>query len=130
MTSTTVAELAAELQKPTDTLLEQLASAGVNKASATDAVSDADKQQLLSHLQSSHGTATTARKKITLVKKSTSEIKQADARGGARTIQVEVRKKRTFVRRDDEAVTPKPVDAELERRVAAAAEEAESLRLE
>ena len=130
MTSTTVAELASELNKPTETLLEQLASAGVQKAKPTDVLSDADKQTLLSYLQTSHGTATSARKKITLVKKSTSEIKQADARGGARTIQVEVRKKRTFVRRDDEAVTAKPADIELERRVAAAEAEAESLRAE
>ena len=130
MTSTTVAELASELNKPTETLLEQLASAGVQKAKPTDVLSDADKQTLLSYLQTSHGTATNARKKITLVKKSTSEIKQADARGGARTIQVEVRKKRTFVRRDDEAVTAKPADIELERRVAAAEAEAESLRAE
>ena len=130
MTSTTVAELASELNKPTETLIEQLASAGVKKGKPTDIVSDADKQTLLTYLQTAHGTATTARKKITLVKKSTSEIKQADARGGARTIQVEVRKKRTFVRRDDEAVTAKPADLELERRVAAAEAEAESLRAE
>ncbi len=130
MTSTTVAELASELNKPTETLIEQLASAGVKKGKPTDIVSDADKQTLLTYLQAAHGTATTGRKKITLVKKSTSEIKQADARGGARTIQVEVRKKRTFVRRDDEAVTAKPADLELERRVAAAEAEAESLRAE
>ncbi len=130
MTSTTVAELASELNKPTETLIEQLASAGVKKGKPTDIVSDADKQTLLTYLQTAHGTATTARKKITLVKKSTSEIKQADARGGARTIQVEVRKKRTFVRRDDEAMTAKPADLELERRVAAAEAEAESLRAE
>ena len=130
MTSTTVAELAAELNKPTETLIEQLASEGVKKGKPTDIVSDADKQTLLTYLQTAHGTATTARKKITLVKKSTSEIKQADARGGARTIQVEVRKKRTFVRRDEEAVTAKPADLELERRVAAAEAEAESLRAE
>ncbi|MDE2616633.1 MAG: translation initiation factor IF-2, partial [Burkholderiales bacterium] len=61
----------------------------------------ADKQRLLGFLQASHGTATAERKKITLTKKSTSEIKQADASGKARTIQVEVRKKRTFVRRED-----------------------------
>ena len=135
MTSTTVAELAAELHKPTETLLEQLASAGVTKKGSTDTVSDADKQQLLAHLQSAHGTVAPARKKITLVKKSTSEIKQADARGGARTIQVEVRKKRTFIRRDDEAVTAKPdepseQDLELARREAAAQVEAEAIRQE
>ena len=102
MSSTTVAEFANELKKPTDTLLEQLKAAGVAKSSASDALTEGDKQMLLSHLQASHGTASAERKKITLVKKSTSEIKQADATGKARTIQVEVRKKRTFVKRDDE----------------------------
>ena len=67
----------------------------------TDALSEADKQKLLGYLQASHGTAAPERKKITLVKKSTSEIKQADSTGKARTIQVEVRKKRTFVKRDE-----------------------------
>src|SRR5512140_2205297 len=101
MSSTTVAEFASELKKSTDTLLEQLRSAGVAKSAATDALSEADKQKLLGYLQASHGTATGERKKITLVKKSTSEIKQADSSGKARTIQVEVRKKRTFVKRDE-----------------------------
>src|SRR6478752_5092776 len=101
MSSTTVAEFAAELKKSPDTLLEQLRSAGVAKSAPTDSLSEADKQKLLGYLQASHGTATPDRKKITLVKKSTSEIKQADSTGKARTIQVEVRKKRTFVKRDD-----------------------------
>ena len=107
MTSTTVAEFAAELNKPTSILLEQLSAAGVKKNAGTDPVTESDKQKLLGHLKASHGTAGGERKKITLVKKSTSEIKQADATGRARTIQVEVRKKRTFIKRDDE-VTPVP----------------------
>src|SRR6478752_5124534 len=101
MSSTTVAEFAAELKKSPDTLLEQLRSAGVTKSAPSDSLSEVDKQKLLGYLQASHGTATAERKKITLVKKSTSEIKQADATGKARTIQVEVRKKRTFVKRDE-----------------------------
>ena len=101
MSSTTVAEFATELKKSTNTLLEQLQSAGVAKLAATDALTDADKHKLLGFLQVSHGTASADRKKITLVKKSTTEIKQADATGKARTIQVEVRKKRTFIRREE-----------------------------
>ena len=101
MSSNTVAEFAAELKKSPETLLEQLQSAGVPKQAASDALTETDKQKLLSHLQAAHGSAD--RKKITLTKKSTSEIKQADATGKARTIQVEVRKKRTFVKRDDVA---------------------------
>jgi translation initiation factor IF-2 len=138
MTSTTVAELAAELNKPTGLLLEQLEAAGVGKASETDKVSESDKQALLNHLKASHGTAGTERKKITLVKKSTTEIKQADATGRARTIQVEVRKKRTFVKRDDELAAPAEVapepavpvvdEAELARREEEARRQAELLR--
>ena len=111
MSSTTVSEFAGELKKSTDTLLDQLKSAGVPKASASDVLTDSDKQKLLTFLQTSHGTASVERKKITLVKKSTTEIKQADATGKARTIQVEVRKKRTFVQRDDEVETTAADDA-------------------
>ena len=137
MTSTTVAEFAAELKKPAETLLEQLRSAGVAKSSASDALSEVDKQKLLSYLQASHGTGTGERKKITLTKKSTTEIKQADATGKARTIQVEVRKKRTLIKRDDEPVTSagtaepaEPVldHAELARREEEARRQAELIR--
>ena len=142
MSSMTVAEFAKELKKTTDTLLEQLKSAGVAKAAASDTLTEADKQRLLGFLQASHGTATGERKKITLVKKSTTEIKQADATGKARTIQVEVRKKRTFVRRDDVLDAPAPVvkpqeaeestpvidHAELSRREEEARRQAELIR--
>ncbi len=140
MTNTTVAEFAKELKKSPDTLLEQLKSAGVPKGSAADELTDADKQKLLGFLKASHGTDTPERKKITLVKKSTSEIKQADATGKARTIQVEVRKKRTFVKRDEndaaenEAVeAPEPIvpildQAELARREEEARRQAEFIR--
>jgi translation initiation factor IF-2 len=106
MSNTTVAEFANELKKSNETLLEQLRSAGVAKSAASDALSDSDKQKLLAYLQTAHGTVSGERKKITLVKKSTSEIKQADSSGKARTIQVEVRKKRTFVKRDDGTDAP------------------------
>ncbi len=142
MSSKTVAEFANELKKSTDTLLDQLKSAGVAKSAASDPLTELDKQRLLSYLQASHGTATGERKKITLVKKSTTEIKQADASGKARTIQVEVRKKRTFVRRDDaldapaeapeheveQDVTPEIDHAELSRREEEASKQAELIR--
>ena len=139
MSSITVAEFAAELNKTPETLLAQLRSAGVPKMTATDTVSEADKQQLLAHLQASHGTAVNERRKITLVKRSTSEIRQSDATGKARTIQVEVRKKRTFVKREGgpegtvEAPVQAPIapaveEAELERRQAEAARQNELLR--
>jgi translation initiation factor IF-2 len=143
MSSTTVAEFAKELKKPTDTLIEQLKAAGVDTSSESDSLTEKDKQKLLTHLQTSHGTATTERKKISLVKKSTSEIKQADATGKARTIQVEVRKKRTFVKRDENepenvdtpepqapvaAVQPVIDHAELARREEDARRQAELIR--
>ena len=111
MSSITVAEFALELKKSPETLLEQLKAAGVGKAAPSDALTDGDKQKLLVYLQASHGTASADRKKITLVKKSTSEIKQADATGKARTIQVEVRRKRTFIQRDEGAEGSAEVDA-------------------
>ncbi|MFT3665663.1 translation initiation factor IF-2 [Piscinibacter sp.] len=132
MASTTVAQLAAELNRPAAALLEQLQSAGVKKASADDMLSEADKERLLDFLRSAHGTAGGERKKITLTRKSTSEIKQADASGKARTIQVEVRKKRTFVKRDDvgaeEPAAPVIDEAELQRREEEARAHAELLR--
>lgn len=145
MSSTTVAEFATELKKTPEILLDQFRSAGVAKASPSDAITEADKQRLLGHLKAAHGTAEPERKKITLVKKSTSEIKQADATGRARTIQVEVRKKRTFIQRDEahgapaEAPAPAPApaaapsaplidEAELARREEEARRQAELLR--
>ncbi len=102
MSTTTVADFAAELKKTTDTLLKQLNNAGVGKSANTDTLSDVEKNQLLTHLKISHGdTSVTERKTITMVKKSTSEIRQSDASGKVHAVQVEVRKKRTFVQRDD-----------------------------
>ena len=134
MTSTTVAEFANELKKSPETLLEQLQAAGVAKAAGADTLSESDKQKLLGYLQASHGTVVADRKKITLVKKSTSEIKQADASGKARTIQVEIRKKRTFIKREDGS-DASPADDEgnelaVENRVDSRAEDAELLRRE
>ncbi len=111
MSSTTVSEFATELKKSPETLLEQLKSAGVAKAAASDVLTESDKQHLLSYLQASHGTASPERKKITLVKKSTSEIKQADSTGKVRTIVVEKRKQRTFIRRDEDVESGEAVSA-------------------
>ncbi len=119
MASTTVAIFAAELQMPVDVLLEQLRSSGVAKANAEEVVNETDKEKLLAHLRRAHGDEAPKRK-ITLVRKQTSEIKQADATGKARTIQVEVRKKRVFVQRD-----PAEVAAEAAAEAAAQAAAAE-----
>ena len=104
MASINVEKFAAELKMPTEVLLEQLRSAGVRKESAQDGLTESDKAALLQALRRAHGGGEEeTKKKITITRKQTSEIKQADASGRARTIQVEVRKKRTFVQRDDGA---------------------------
>jgi translation initiation factor IF-2 len=99
MSSNTVAQFATELKMPANVLLEQLRSAGVDLKSVNDAVTDSDKAKLLDSLRRAHGGSGEG-KKITLTRRQTSEIRQADATGRSRTIQVEVRKKRVFVKRD------------------------------
>ena len=102
MASNNVAQFATELKMSADVLLTQLRSAGVVKSSTLDDLSKEDKDRLLEHLRRTHGVeADGDTKKITLTRKETTEIKQADATGKSRTIQVEVRKKRTFVKRDE-----------------------------
>ncbi|MFZ6754866.1 translation initiation factor IF-2 [Undibacterium sp. Dicai25W] len=118
MASNNVAQFATELKMSADLLLTQLRAAGVDKNSTSDSLTKEDKDRLLEHLRRSHGSAVdNEKKKITLTRKETTEIKQADATGKSRTIQVEVRKKRTFVKRDevvaDDAAARTPV-AEVE----------------
>jgi translation initiation factor IF-2 len=118
-----VDDFAKELNVPVARLLEQLASAGVSKLGAADAVSADDKAALLAYLHKQHGNVG-ERRKITLTRRSTTEIKQADSTGKARTIQVEVRKKRVFVKRESGA--PEEVEQSAEVR---AEQEAEQARL-
>jgi translation initiation factor IF-2 len=92
-------------------LLEQLRAAGVDKKQPDDALSDQDKSRLLDYLRRAHGSAE-QKNKITLTRKQTSEIKKTDATGKYRTVQVEVRKKRVFVKRDPAEVTAAAVAAE------------------
>ncbi len=110
MASTTVSQFATELRVPAQLLLEQLSAAGVLKKAESDALSEDDKSRLLESLRKAHGGGGD-KKKITLTRKQTTEIKQADASGKARTIQVEVRKKRVFVKRDGAAPEVEPVVA-------------------
>src|SRR6185312_14826342 len=139
MASNNVAQFAAELKMPAGVLLEQLQAAGVQKASEDDNLSEADKARLLDHLRKSHGSNDADKRKITLTRRHTSEIKQSDATGKARTIQVEVRKKRVFVKRDEAGETAADAgqgaavvddeieSAELQRREEEARREAELL---
>jgi translation initiation factor IF-2 len=104
MAHTTVEQFAGELKLPTALLLEQLNSAGVSKSAADDYLSEDDKTALLDHLRKEHGTLV-PKNKITLTRKSSTEIKKTDNTGKARTIQVEVRKKRVIEQRDESDLT-------------------------
>ena len=110
MAQSSVAQFATELNLPPALLLEQLKAAGVAKSAAEESLSENDKALLLDYLRESHGSKE-AKTKITLTRKQTSEIKKSDSMGKARTIQVEVRKKRVLVKRDVYEPTPPPVSA-------------------
>ncbi|WP_326527315.1 translation initiation factor IF-2 [Dokdonella sp.] len=113
MGQTTVTQFAGELKMPASVLLEQLQKAGVDKARESDLLSEQDKSRLLDFLRRAHG-ETAAKSKITLTRKETSEIRATDSTGRARTVQVEVRKKRTFVKRDETPASETPVSAAAE----------------
>ena len=104
MAQSTVSQFAGELKVPPSVLIEQLRAAGVEKRAPEDSLSEQDKSRLLEHLRKTHGSAE-AKNKITLTRKQTSEIRKTDATGKYRTVQVEVRKKRVFVKRDPAEVT-------------------------
>ena len=105
MALTSVSQFAGELKMPASALIEQLNAAGVIKKLAEDTLTEQDKTKLLDYLRKAHGAAAEPKNKITLTRKQTSEIiKKSDSSGKARTIQVEVRKKRVFVKRDPEIV--------------------------
>jgi translation initiation factor IF-2 len=90
-----VSQFATELGLPVALLIEQLNSAGIAVKQESDPISEKDKAKLLEHLRVAHG-AEKSSKKITLIRRETSEIKKADSSGRARTIQVEVRKRRVI----------------------------------
>ena len=108
MQPNTVAQFATELKLAPQVLLEQLRAAGVEKRAETDSLSEDDKARLLEALRKAHGGLEIEKRKITLTRRQTSAIKQADSTGKARTIQVEVRKKRVFVKRDVESEAEVP----------------------
>ena len=103
-----VAQFATELGLPVTLLLEQLKAAGVSKGQELDPISEKDKAQLLEHLRQAHGAEKPVRK-ITLTRRETTEIKKADSSGRARTIQVEVRKRRVVAPAAIE--TPAPTES-------------------
>ena len=103
MAEVTVSQFAEVLKVPVDRLLVQLDQAGIKVEGPEDRISDDAKLELLTHLRRSHGSAAesdAAPRKITLKRKTQSELKLASIQGRARTVNVEVRQKRTYIKRD------------------------------
>jgi translation initiation factor IF-2 len=104
MAEVTVSQFAEVLKVPVDRLLVQLDQAGIKVQGPDDRISDDAKLELLTHLRRSHGGAESERdaapRRITLKRKTQSELKLASGQGRARTVSVEVRQKRTYIKRD------------------------------
>ncbi|MCR4332269.1 MAG: translation initiation factor IF-2 N-terminal domain-containing protein, partial [Sulfuricaulis sp.] len=108
MTQITIKGFADQIGIPPDTLLRQLEAAGLSAKKADDELTDEEKEKLFHYLRASHGATDegAAKKKITLKRKSTSQVVQSTRTGASRTVQVEVRKKRTFIKRTAIEETP------------------------
>jgi translation initiation factor IF-2 len=140
MADVTVAQFAEVLKVPVDKLLTQLDEAGIKVSGSDDTISEDAKLELLTHLRRSHGQDDTpataaAPRRITLKRKSQSELRLAGSQGRSRTVNVEVRRKRTYIKRDvlekqaqeeQEAIDAKR--REEEERVEAAAREVERVK--
>jgi len=147
MADVTVSQLAETVGAPVDRLLQQMQEAGLPQSNADDLVEESQKQTLLAHIKKSHGETSDSPKKITLKRRTLSTLKTGGSAGRGRTINVEVRKKRTYVRRAEvdpaaeaeapaiEAEAPvaapvaKVVDEEALRKAAHAEKEAEEAKL-
>ncbi|WP_444436929.1 translation initiation factor IF-2 [Pseudomonas sp. A6] len=123
MTQVTVKELAKTVDTPVERLLQQMREAGLPHSSAEQVVTDNEKQALLAHLKGSHGDRLEEPRKITLQRKTTSTLRVA----GSKTVSVEVRKKKTYVKR-----SPDEIEAERQRELEEqrAAEEAARVKAE
>jgi translation initiation factor IF-2 len=141
MSDVTVAQFAEVLKVPVDRLLVQLESAGIQVAGPQALISDEAKLELLTHLRRSHGATeptsktqvgAAAPRKITLARKTQSELKQASTQGRARTVNVEVRHKKTYIKRDvlEEQNKQHQDEADVKRKEIEAQEAAERERQE
>lgn len=126
MAEVTVKQLAEMVGVSVERLLEQMQEAGISGKNETAEVSETERQSLLNHLKRSHGEdADDAEpKKITLKRKTTSTLKVSGASGKKKTVNVEVRKKRTYVKRSEVEGADGEADQQAE------AQKAEELRLE
>jgi translation initiation factor IF-2 len=142
MAEVTVTQFAEVLKVPVEKLLTQLDEAGIKVSGSNDTISDDAKLELLSHLRRAHGQDDTpataaAPRRITLKRKSQSELRLSGSQGRSRTVNVEVRRKRTYIKRDvlekqaqEEQEELDRVRREEEERVEAAAREQERLKTE
>ncbi|WP_372982504.1 translation initiation factor IF-2 [Marinobacter sediminum] len=130
MAEVTVKQLAEDVGAPVDRLLKQIVEAGLKARSENDSVSSDEKQQLLAYLRKTHGEADSEPRKITLKRKTTTTLKA----GKAKTVNVEVRKRRTYIKRAEtqpDAEAPKAEGVEEEvKQAAPAAEEAPKVAAE
>ncbi|HET8790398.1 MAG TPA: translation initiation factor IF-2 [Modicisalibacter sp.] len=111
MSEMTVKDFAVKVGRDTSRLLEQMKDAGLPHKAEADAVSEEDKQRLLDHLTKSHGGGLGPKNRVTLTRQTKSRIRSGDGRG--KTIEVSVRKKRTYVKRaEDEAPEEQPEAAD------------------
>ena len=130
MAEVTVKQLAEDVGAPVDRLLKQIVEAGLKARSENDSVSSDEKQQLLAYLRKTHGEADAEPRKITLKRKTTTTLKA----GKAKTVNVEVRKRRTYIKRaelqpeaealrpEESAAAPQPEQAASEEAPKVAAE--------
>ena len=135
MAEVTVSQFAEVLKVPVDRLLVQLDQAGIKVSGPSDRISDDAKLELLTHLRRSHGSeddGDAAPRKITLKRKTHGELKLASAQGRARTVNVEVRRKRTYIKRDvlEEQARQQQDELDQKRREAEEAARREAERLE
>ena len=107
MADVTVKQLAATVGAPVDRLLRQMNEAGLPHTAEEEVVTEEQKQTLLAHLKRSHGASEEPQRKITLKRKSTGTLKAGGAKGG-RNVTIEVRRKRTYVKRGAEEESPEP----------------------
>src|SRR5579862_1892665 len=132
MADVTIAQFADVLKVPVDRLIAQLDQAGITVSSPQDMISEEAKLELLTHLRRSHGHAGegSAPSRITLKRKTQSELKLASSQGRARTVNVEVRRKRTYIKRDvlEEQARAQQDEIDNRRREAEEAARAESER--
>lgn len=125
MAEVTVSQLAEVVGAPVERLLRQMKEAGLSHSSADEVVSDEDKQTLLTFLKRSHGESTEGPRKITLKRKTISTLKTGSG-SGKKTVNIEVRKKRTYVKRDPAELVAE-AEAEEVARKAAEADTAEAV---